>query len=61
MILAGDISRIFSLRKLKNIPWAPVSILLFATFAYTAAFTVFETIGTPYTQEAFNWGARLHK
>ena len=39
----------------KDIPVFPVVVSLIAYFAYTASFTVFETIGTPYTQEDFNW------
>jgi len=54
----GDISTLFSMKKLKNVPWTAVLILLYATFAFTAAFTVFETIGTAYTQHEYNWGSR---
>jgi hypothetical protein len=44
--------------KQHKIPILPVSISLFCYFAYTTSFTVFETIGTPYTKEAYGWGVR---
>lgn len=38
-----------------RIPWGAVCMCLFAYFSYTTSFTVFETIGTPYTEKAFGW------
>jgi len=49
-----DISQILQMRK--KIPFIPVSVCLFSYFIYTCSFTVFETIGTPYTSYDFNWG-----
>ncbi len=40
----------------KRIPILPISICLIAYFIFTCSFTVFETIGTPYTYEAYGWG-----
>jgi len=51
-----DVSQLFKMTKQHKIPVLPVSICLFSYFAYTTSFTVFETIGTPYTQKAFGWG-----
>jgi len=48
-----DISHILKMRK--KIPILPVTVCLVAYFLYTASFTVFETIGTPYTEEDFGW------
>lgn len=42
----------------KKIPVAPVAICLYCYLAYTTSFTVFETVGTPYTLAAFGWGIR---
>jgi len=49
-----DISQILQMRK--KIPFIPVSVCLLSYFIYTCSFTVFETIGTPYTSYDFNWG-----
>jgi len=38
-----------------KIPWIPVSLCLYFYFCYTAAFTTWETIGTPYTEKAYGW------
>jgi len=50
-----DLSAVFTM-DWKTIPWIPVIICNFAYFSYTASFTCFETIGTPYTQHDFGWG-----
>jgi len=50
-----DISQILKLSSQKKIPVLPVTVCLFLYFAYTASFTVFETIGTHYTYNAFQW------
>lgn len=38
-----------------KVPWYPVIICNWAYFAYTGAFTIFETVGTEYTEEDFGW------
>jgi len=50
-----DISQVLQMRG-KNLPVGGILISLFGYFTYTLSFTVFETIGTPYTQDAFHWG-----
>jgi len=53
----GSVKDISQLLKMRNqIPKMPVFICLLAYFIYTCSFTVFETIGTPYSYDAFNWG-----
>lgn len=56
--LVKDVSQLLKAAKQKNVPKAPVIICLFLYFAYTTSFTVFETIGTPYTQSAFHWDTK---
>ncbi|PRP85230.1 hypothetical protein PROFUN_07000 [Planoprotostelium fungivorum] len=57
---AGSIksfSQILKLRKEKQpVPWMGVTVCLILYFIYTAAFTVFETIGTSYTLDSYQWG-----
>lgn len=55
-----DLPNIIKLSKNQKIPWIPVLICLYAYFTYTASFTTFETIGTPYTAAAFGWGTRTN-
>lgn len=50
-----DLSNIFKATKHPEIPWGPVLICLYAYFAYTLSFTVWETLGTPYTAKDFDW------
>lgn len=47
--LVKDISQVLQMRG-KNLPVGGILICLFGYFTYTLSFTVFETIGTPYTQ-----------
>jgi MFS family permease len=53
-----DVSQILLMSKQRKIPLGPVLVCLFSYFSYTTSFTVFETIGTPYTKDAFGWGVR---
>jgi len=53
-----DVSLILKMSKQQKVPMLPIAISLFCYFAYTTSFTVFETIGTPYTKEAYDWGVR---
>eukprot|EP01117_Protostelium_nocturnum_P008517 TRINITY_DN3054_c0_g1_i1.p1 TRINITY_DN3054_c0_g1~~TRINITY_DN3054_c0_g1_i1.p1 ORF type:complete len:469 (-),score=134.49 TRINITY_DN3054_c0_g1_i1:18-1424(-) len=39
----------------KSLPWIPITITIALTFIFSASFTVFETIGTIYTQKAYGW------
>jgi len=55
-----DVSLLLKMSKQRKIPVVPVIISLFCYFAYTTSFTVFETIGTPYTKEAFGWTVRMN-
>ena len=52
--IVKDISQILQMNK-QNIPMIPVVVCLFGYFGLTASFTVFETIGTLYTKEAYFW------
>jgi len=54
----GSTKSVFGLSKLKGVPWLPVVLLNFAVFAFTAAFTTLETIGTPYTEHEYQWTVR---
>lgn len=42
-------------KNLDAIPLLTVIVLIFFNFAFTAVFTILETIGTPYTTEYFHW------
>jgi len=46
-----------SLKKLSQpgLPVWTISVILYLQFAFYNAFTVFETIGTPYTENAYDW------
>lgn len=52
-----DISQIIQVTKNKSIslPWGNICICLWTYFAYTTSFTVFETVGTPFTQREYGW------
>lgn len=54
----SDVSQIIKLGTQKDtgLPVGNIFICLWAYFAYTTSFTVFESIGTLYTQHAYNWG-----
>src|SRR5690349_5254741 len=62
-VIVKDVSIILQMSKNRKIPWLPgwlmcvwgvhlkflVLLCLYCYFSYTTSFTVFETIGTPYT------------
>jgi len=56
---AGSVKDVLTLQSMKNrIPFLPVSVCLFAYFAYTCSFTTFETIGSNYTYTYYDWDAK---
>jgi len=55
-----DVSLLLKMSKQRKIPIGPVVLSLFCYFAFTTSFTVFETIGTPYTAAAYDWTVRMN-
>jgi len=56
---SASVSSIQSLRKLaqpkSQLPTVSIIVCLYLQFVFYTAFTIFETIGTPYTQDHYNW------
>jgi hypothetical protein len=50
-----DLANIVRAPQHPEVPWGPVCLCLFFYFTFTLSFTVWETLGTPYTTLAYNW------